>query len=488
MFRRVSDCVAWCSRAEHEQEHQVDHLISRYRELSRCPSTQRQRRGRQFNAFLAELLRRDGVEARSDQRGRDGWDEIDVHFTLGPTNFILEAKWQTKPVSWDPVVKLAELLRSRPSGCRAVFVSMSGYTRQAHEKARADGRVLLLDGTHVEALLAGLLMAPQFFDTALSVASRRGGSYVPLAEMMHTPLTESEPLPQLCRVKGPVEGFPAVAEPGVTVTDLLTVNGPWTTGKEIGGMAVDRSGELLWTTGDGVLRVDPHSGRTAWTAAPRTCDGPVLLGDNGAVTALSNRAAARFHTGGVDIVGGGFRVPSTLLPGPDGQAWVFSNTGARIGGNRQQHALTRLGIDLPAQETYDIDFPGQVHQAALTGAGALYLAGGGSSAITSADQGWRCPREQWVDPVPLTPTASAVAGEHTVLLAGPTAHGVEKALLAVDTGHHRHRVLAWFPNTTYVKALACEESGTVYLLTDIRGNDQGPRPHLVRIELPKDLR
>lgn len=80
--------------------------------------------------------------------------------------------------------------------------------------------------------------------------------------------------------------------------------------------------------------------------------------------------------------------------------------------------------------------------------------------------------------------------DRAVLLAGSTGrpgHGVEKALYALDALDaldHTPTLLLGLPNTTRVTGLARADDGTVYLLTDIRGNEQAPRPHLLRVTLP----
>jgi hypothetical protein len=59
----------------------------------------------------------------------------------------------------------------------------------------------------------------------------------------------------------------------------------------------------------------------------------------------------------------------------------------------------------------------------------------------------------------------------------------------VRRGHpdHTHTPLLHLPNTTGITGLARGRDGTVYLLTDIRGNDQAQRPHLLRVVLPASL-
>jgi hypothetical protein len=94
----------------------------------------------------------------------------------------------------------------------------------------------------------------------------------------------------------------------------------------------------------------------------------------------------------------------------------------------------------------------------------------------------------WADSAPLTPDAALAVGDHTVLLAGPGSQGFEKALYAVDTRDHTHTLLLRLPNTTQITGFAHGSDETVYLLTDIRGNEEAPRPHLLRLELPAAMR
>ncbi|WP_159041621.1 hypothetical protein [Streptomyces sp. WM4235] len=61
---------------------------------------------------------------------------------------------------------------------------MKGYTEPALEKAKFFAGVMLLDRSHVEALVTGLFTAPQLISRMLSWATRRGGSYPPLDELL----------------------------------------------------------------------------------------------------------------------------------------------------------------------------------------------------------------------------------------------------------------------------------------------------------------
>ena len=70
-----------------------------------------QRRGQRFNQLVADLLGCWGTDRV--QANILGTGEIDVAFTIDGMRFLLEAKWEAGPVSFDPIAKLS---RGSPSG------------------------------------------------------------------------------------------------------------------------------------------------------------------------------------------------------------------------------------------------------------------------------------------------------------------------------------------------------------------------------------
>ncbi|WP_405969047.1 restriction endonuclease [Streptomyces sp. NBC_00988] len=463
-------------------------LMASYQELHRYAPGQEAARGQRFNAFLADVLRWGGLQdVVSDQRGLDGRDETDVAFMLGYTPYIVEAKWERHPIEISPRSKINGRLDGRPPGVRPVLVSMSGFTSTVLNFADYYADVVLLDRTHVEAMVSGLISAETLFYRHLAVTSRRGGSYVPLADLLGN--GRQEPSPSLVRFPAQgIDGFPAIAEPGVTATHVLTAGAGWTAG-EIDGLTHTDDGRLLWTTMDGVLGVHPATGRTAWTAAPTLCKGPALTTPGGDTLVLAETAVLRLTGEQATLLGGGLQGPGQLMPGRDGSAWVFASQGPRTAQGAGGHTLTRLGDTLADSTSYDVVFQGRVNQAVLARSGALFLAGGGWDVTTRQEDGWRCPRDRWSESVPLTPQASLAVGEHTVLLAGRTGQGgIEQALVAVDTRTHRSTPLLRLPNTTHITSLTADGEDAVHLLTDIRGNDPTPRPHLLHVTIPPSAR
>lgn len=458
-----------------------------YQELHRCAPGQEAARGQRFNAFLAEVLRWGGLrDVVCDQRGLDGRDETDVSFMLGYTPYILEAKWQHAPVDATARAKIKERLEGRPPGVRPVLVSMSGFTTAVRSWADFHAGVVLLDRSHVEAMVSGLISAEDLFYRHLALTSRRGGSYVTLADLL--PEHVLGPPPSFLRPPAQgIDGFPAIPEQGVTVTHVLTAVGAWTEG-EISGLAHTGGSGLLWTTMSGMLGVDTATGRSSWTMGPALCKGPALVTPDNGTLLHNEEAILRMTDDQVHAVGGGLKGHGWLIPGPDHTTWAFATQGPRTAQGFGGHTLTLLGDTLADSTSYDVDFAGRVHQAALTPSGALFLAGGGRDVTTCLEEGLRCPSDRWAESAPLTPRTCLAVGEHTVLLAGPTGQGMEKALVAIDTRTHRSTLLLRLPNATYVTGLAAAGEDAVYLLTDIRGNDQAPRPHLLHITVPAPAR
>jgi hypothetical protein len=151
----------------------------------------------------------------------------------------------------------------------------------------------------------------------------------------------------------------------VTVAHALTADEAWTAG-EIGGIANTGGSGLLWTTMDGVLRVDVATGCSAWTTAPAFCQGPALVAPGAGTLVLSEGAALRLTGDQAHVVGGGFTGAGWLMPGPDGSAWVFTTQGPRSAEGRGGHTLSRLGNLLADSTSLEVDFAGRVHQAVLT--------------------------------------------------------------------------------------------------------------------------
>lgn len=138
-----------------------------------------QERGRIFNELLADSLRLGGLSPGPNRVGQLG--EVDVPFIVGEIPFVVEATWVAQPIDFDPLAKLAARVRQRFEGTLGIFISMSGYTAPALANLERSGerpRVLLFDGRHVEAIVAGRIPPADLIRAALKVASFTGRIHV----------------------------------------------------------------------------------------------------------------------------------------------------------------------------------------------------------------------------------------------------------------------------------------------------------------------
>lgn len=453
-------------------------LLSRYHELD-AMDDEPVKRGKTFNSFLASLLQMGGLEAHADQRGLDGRDEIDVAFSCEQRHFILEAKWLAEAVNDDAVQKLRGRLEVRLPGTIGVFVSMKGYTEHALEKAKFFTGVMLLDRSHVEALVTGLLTAPELISRMLSWANRRGGSSPLLDELLSVTTSGSgadqwsppDPAPDVVDRAQGVSAAAVLAAPAGTALTGVTGHGD----------------DLLLTTGEGVLRLDPRTGETrrvlglpgSRDAAIRTATSTTLLCGAAAVTA---RAAGT----GVTPVAGPFPNLAHLLADPVGELWVFATTGPPGYGGR--HTLTCI-TDRPAgQREHIIDFVGKIDNMTLLPGNRLYLVGGSWAGALDIQETTAFPEQDWKRAAPLSEAAALLPwGAHTVLSAGRASGGTAVELYSTDLRTHEHTLLLTVLGQRAV-GLVTGTGGSVRLIIDAwLPRSTLPRPVLFTVTLPASV-
>lgn len=459
-------------------------LLTRYQQLKDMPKGAETRRGQRFNLFLRDLLRAWGLEAHSDQRGIRNRDETDVGFSVGRAYYILEAKWERKPINLDPVAKLYLRLKVRPPGTAAVLVSMSGFTKHVHEFTEYHPEIILLDRTHIEAMLTGLVDPDQLLHLLFSWTSRRGGSHVPLERLMLNPYP-----PELPRWTDP-SGKPGVSylADGVCAQALLVTDEP--PALTFTGMTATADGAMLLTCDQGVMRLDPDTRKTNWELPLSGCSGSALLGSEASFFTSCESAVVRWDSRALTAVAGAFKPHSQLLAGPDGERWMFSTTGPTGRVWNGSHTLTRLGSRAGEEKPHPIEFGGQIKQVAITGRNTLYIASSyfaGELDITDEMRLDLPPdSDRAFQAAPLSDvTALHPIGEHAMLSLGRTDN--EVALYSTDLGTREHTRLLQV-SAAAATALTARD-GVYYLLLQAWDSDWRPhtaltRPVLLRIELP----
>jgi Holliday junction resolvase-like predicted endonuclease len=361
---------------------QLRELIDEYGRMRRLDDMSPQRRGQRLNEFVAELLRCWGLQRV--QANVRGVGEVDVAFAIDGMRFVLEAKWEQGPVSFEPVAKLTQRIIQRLAGTRGVFLSMSGYTDDALADMLRGNQpnMLLLDRRHFEAMLLGLLSPTDLFTELIDRASYRGDIYVPLNELVIPPAPS---LPLFVLGKLPEVEAPVVQETAPGVQAEVVLHGLEALEYAVDGVAVDCRERLLLTMPEGVVRVDPESAALDWAVPLPGCRHSALPMTDGSIVVISGETVLRWDDGNFQILAGAFTGGTSLLQGPDGQAWVFDYNGQPWGPEGLAVTLTRIGTKLGQEERYIVDFNAFIWNAVWLSGRRFYLAGDGHFGVVDLD-------------------------------------------------------------------------------------------------------
>jgi len=462
---------------EREWTSDLRDLIARYGALRAAPRGSERGRGQKFNALIADLLRHWGIQdAEANVRGLEGRDEIDVTFSIDDSHYVLEAKWTATPVSADPVMKLASRVGQRLGGTRGIIVSMSGYTKYAASAAERGQQpeVLLLDRSHFEAILSGLLPPEELLRSLVRRLSRHGGVYVPLADLLIP--QRPVPAPTVCKRPLATPPWNIVLDTAGGISVDLSLLGDRGWAGPTGICAAPQAGAVLVTTPVGIVEINTGDGTTSWALPVVGCRGTPVVDADGSLLTVCNYAVVRWRTGGLDIVGGGFTGNSTVFPGPDGDAWVFDNTGDRYAGLM---TLTSLGTTLGDQTHHEIDFPAGVWNAAWLDRRRFFLAGDGHSGVVDLDLGPVVPRSAWIESPQAGPRHILVRDANTVVTAARE-QGVRGSLYQTSVTSGANGRLIQLAVNSLLGATA-DGGGGAYVLADVRGNNADPAPVLLQV-------
>jgi len=102
-------------------------------------------RGLHFERALHHLLATEGLSPRTSFKPKS--EQVDGAFECDLRYFLLEAKWHTKPVGLKELDAFHAKVERKLSGTLGVFISMSGYPRNAADSlVKAKALTILLFG------------------------------------------------------------------------------------------------------------------------------------------------------------------------------------------------------------------------------------------------------------------------------------------------------------------------------------------------------
>jgi Holliday junction resolvase-like predicted endonuclease len=264
-------------------------LIARYGAMRRLDGFTPHSRGTELNRLIADGLDCYGIRANAS--ARQGYGEIDVTFAVEGTRLVLEAKWEQDKTDTGKISKLKTRVEQRLTNTVGVFMSMAGYSPEAIRDVNIGRRleVLLIDRSHLEAMISGVVPPTELFGLLIDKASYEGRPYYALEELLPRPAAE------------PVVGFGApeglddlvrTARPGVVIEPLLH-----DLPMESIGLASLAANELILNYSEGLVRVDLGRQAAEWHAALPTSYGHTLPMGDGLLLFRRSPASVRCATG-----------------------------------------------------------------------------------------------------------------------------------------------------------------------------------------------
>ena len=326
-----------------EKASKLRELIARYGAMHRLDGFTPHSRGTELNRLIADVLDCYGIRANAS--ARQGYGEIDVTFTTEGIRFVLEAKWEQDKSDTGNISKLQTRVRQRLTNTVGVFMSMAGYTSEAVREVNIGGRleVLLIDRSHLEAIISGVVPPIELFGLLVDKASYEGGPYYSLEELLPRPTnnpTVSFGAPEA------LNDLVRMARPGVIIEPLLH-----DIPMEYIGLACISPHELVLNYPEGLVRVDPGRQSSEWYAALPGSYQHTLPMDDGSLLFRRLSGVGALRDGHIHGIAGGFVGTAVLFSDEEGNAWALDNGGpdGYYRGEDVNAAVVRLGHDLGDQ-------------------------------------------------------------------------------------------------------------------------------------------
>ena len=141
--------------AYYDEIHELERIKGKFESLLKSgpPDITPQKRGLDFQKLFAELLRYLGWTV--DKSVRTPGEEIDIIISKGMEHWLLECKYQKRPVGSSEISKFLTKLRAR-AGVNGIFLSISGFTKDAVSTAEREIHqkiIVLLDRKDIESIV-----------------------------------------------------------------------------------------------------------------------------------------------------------------------------------------------------------------------------------------------------------------------------------------------------------------------------------------------
>lgn len=143
-----------------------------------------QQRGFEFERFLHNLFDTYGLVSKSSFRLVG--EQIDGSFQLASDIYLLEAKWQSRPIGQEALLVFREKVESKSTWTRGLFVSVSGFSADgltAFSRGRATN-IIGMSGQDLYFILSGEISLREAIERKARKAAESGEFFVALFDII----------------------------------------------------------------------------------------------------------------------------------------------------------------------------------------------------------------------------------------------------------------------------------------------------------------
>jgi hypothetical protein len=163
------------------QPGEIPRLLQRF--LALQGAVDPHQRGRDFEILIVDLLKAEALSPRHSIE-RVG-EQIDISFEFGPHTYLVETRWKKSPSEPKELRDFHGKCQGVHVDVRGLFLSVEGFTAGCAAALVKVGelRIVILDGSHLMAVLSGAISFPDLLKLAVRKACDEGTPYVPASEI-----------------------------------------------------------------------------------------------------------------------------------------------------------------------------------------------------------------------------------------------------------------------------------------------------------------
>jgi len=141
----------------------------------------RQAAGYSLEDILAELFSLYEIEYRKSIRTET--EQIDGHFQLDGFGYLVEAKWRNDRPTEGEIGSFERKVTTKLESTRGLFISVIGYRNEVIDRFSSGGSLILIDGSHITAILEGQWDLKDLLRAVIKNAEQYGRAYSPISAL-----------------------------------------------------------------------------------------------------------------------------------------------------------------------------------------------------------------------------------------------------------------------------------------------------------------